>query len=316
MWSEGTQLRGDDGFYLWPPVADGPQFALDAKRYPSYSRIQKLVYGEPDIAHATWVAQEAQRLFALHTAGLPAHHAELVLSETGFERVIEEVDPATLIQDADYLRKFGWRMSGRAADRGTVVHKLIRHWHVEGPVHPSDIPYWVDDVIGFGDGVAPYRCDVDETTGYCLSLAHWLSETGFIPAATEIPGFRDGKMPYACTLDVVGGFPGDNRLYVVDVKTSAQSNRFHALQLTAQTTCDWYGVPGTANQLQHAEVFPSKPVAASLLVQPGKATFRVCTPQPAAWEQTLSLYYGLFTSEMPFSTDKARVTHVPIGGAA
>lgn len=316
MWTEGTQLRNKDGYYMWPPIAEGPEFALDAARYPAQSTIMKAVFGEPDVAHATWVSQEAQRLFALHSAGLMAHHAEVAPTETGYERVISEVDPATLISDAEYLRKFGWRMSGRAADRGTVTHKLLRYWHQDGPMALGDVPYWVDEVIGFGDGVMPYRCYVDETTGYCLSLASWLHETGFMPVATEIPGFRDGDSPYACTLDAIGGFPDDPSIYVLDVKTSAASSRHHALQLAAQVSCDWYGVPGTDEKLMRAEVFQREPIAASLLVQPDKATFRVCDVAPSAWDVVLMLYYGLMAQPMPFTTDKARVTRVSMAGAA
>ena len=175
----------------------------------------------------------------------------------------------------------------------------------------ADVPYWVDQVIGVGDGFAPYRCDVDETTGYCLSLAGWLHETGFTSVVTEIPGFRDGDTPYACTLDAIGGFPNDPAVYVLDVKTSAASNRFHALQLSAQATCDWYGVPGTAEKLMRADVFAAPPTLASLLVQPDKSTFRVCSGADEAWDNTLALYYGLFGAGMPFQTDKPRVTKAP-----
>ena len=178
-------------------------------------------------------------------------------------------------------------------------------------MHPVDVPYWVDQTIGAGDGVAPYLCDVDETTGYCLSLAHWLHETGFSFAATEIPGFRDGDKCYACTLDAIGGFPDDEHVYVLDVKTSAASNRFHALQLSAQSSCDWYGVPGTSEQLEHGQVFVKPPVLASLLVQPDKTTFRVCTPAVDAWDTTLDLYYGLFTKPMPFTTESGRTMKTP-----
>ena len=310
MWVKGTDLRDDKtGVYRWPPVADGPEFAEDAAQYTGCTTILKRVFGEPDIAHAVWVGQEARRLFGLHDAKLPALVSDVYLAEDGCTLIREAYEkPAKdLILEPNYLEKHGFRMSGRAADRGTVVHEFLRYWCIEGALSPVDVPFWVEDRIAQGDGLLPYRCDPDETIGYTVALCHWLADTGFRILFTEIPGFHDG-LGYAATLDAGGVFPGGDCLWVVDAKTRGQSRREDALQLAAQVGTEWLGKPGTAERVRWADLAGGLPIkAASLLVTPEKVTFRECAPCWPSWLSVCEVA-NYMTAPMPFSTVKTAVS--------
>lgn len=310
MWSKGTDLRDSRGVYRWAPIERAPEgliFERGAREYRSITGILDHVFGNPDIAHAAWVAQEAQRLFALHEAKLMDHCTTIERDEAGqFVRVFEDVPPADRLLDANWLRKHGFRMSERAADRGTVVHEMMRYWHLHGGIHPSDVADWVDATICEGDGIAPYRCDQDEATAYCLSLVHFLSESDIQIIASEVPGFSDAR-GYACTLDCIAII--DGALWIVDAKTSKHSSRAHAYQLVAQSECDWYPAVGTTTQIARCDMFSGiEPRLGSLLIQPEKCTLRECTGI------TLNPLFDLYNSlrdPMPFKTVRDATTRTP-----
>ncbi len=234
----GTDLRKDN-VYTFPLSPEG-EVTPESKTYPSLTSIIRLVGGGADFAAGTWTAQEAQRLFAAHNAGESVwKYAGAEWDGSRFERLYREMPAGELLTDAEHLRMFHVTELGRTADRGTVVHSLANYYSGETnyPLADEDIKHWVDDVVGYGDGTQPYRCDVDETTAYCISLNQWIREKGVRILRSEFAGIST-TYGYACTCDALCLIGDETQMSLVDFKTRASTSRADVWQLAAQSKVD------------------------------------------------------------------------------
>lgn len=280
-YTKGTDLRSADGtYYEWPH----PMFGhTNPRQYHGLTTVIRSFGADNDFAAATWTAQEAQRL---HTAALNKEdvwrYAGSVWDGSRYENQYEQVPAAELLMDSEYLRKFQFSELGRCADRGTVVHELLHYYSNPDsfPLADADVPHWVQDVIGQGDGNKAYRCDEDETIGYCRSLNNWIHTVKPGIVMSEVAGFHD-ELGYACTMDAVLHI-GD-QLYLTDAKSRAATSLQDALQVMAQKNCTHLAVTGEDRRIDAAPIL-SVAIPSVLLVTPEKCTLRTVTKQDEAWD--------------------------------
>lgn len=286
-WTRGTQLRSPDAkTYTW---------GESQEQFHGLTTIRDAVWGTHDVAHGTWVAQEAQRLFDLHERGMNAITTGYIRTAWGYERTLTEFPAAQLIKDDGYLTKHGFRMLGRAADRGSVTHELLYAYGQGECYAPADIKYWVDEKVAEGDGTQPYLCDLEETTAHCLSLNRWLLGTGFRPIIAECFG-ANRKLGYAFTLDAIGRFGDERCLWHIDAKSRGQIHVEDAFQLAAQWYAEFLGTPGTWNEINMRTLLNKKFARSGiLLVTPEKTVLRPLNMSQLpelwkAWKAIVSLY--------------------------
>lgn len=201
----------------------------------------------PAYAWASWISQEAQRLFALHNAGIPDKKWEAVWNGTGLEWASEDVDPAELIK-SDHLTHHGTRMQGRAADRGNVTELLLADWQELGYISAEDLEHWLNGKLSeYKPNDQPWRCHFDEVWPYAFQLRNFLEEKAVEIKATSVLVIHP-EVGYATVVDLWAVIDGE--LYSLNLKTSNAARRDHAEQIAAEYYASHYIPIGTQEALE------------------------------------------------------------------
>jgi hypothetical protein len=329
----GTSLRSEDArAYSWPH----PDFCKLAECeepviYDGLTTVLGTLKGGEDYAQSTWTAQEAQRLHVLAMAG------ENVYRRSGsewngqrFDPIYESIPAKDLILDKTYLQRFPASELRRTADRGTVLHKLMDYYASGGePLSDADIKHWVDDVIGQGDGSNAYRCDPDETTGYCVSYNQWVNTHNVTYHASEVCGLHKVER-YGCTLDQIATIGDDKFPSIIDGKSRGSSKLTDALQLVAQSKVTHLANPETG-ALMNARPLLRCAALRQMLVTESKVVIRTIPRSKIdtlwkVFKSHLRTYKILNESSMftdggslscngVFETEKAFINHTSYKGA-
>lgn len=257
----GTDLRNEKGLYREP---DGDHYI-----YPSVTTVMDDQGSVPPIAHTTWVQQEVHRLVGLAKSKQKVQLPKSSQVGGRWNVEYEERCPKELLEDPEYLKFHGLRMQARAADRGTLVHRLMEHVTNEGFIGLGDLPYWLDDEFARGNGRFGYRCEPEDVYPYCMNLINWLARTEFKGLIAEFAVFNR-QYGYAGTRDVAGLLNGE--LWIINLKTRDRSKKEDAIAEAAYDKCAWVATPKDG-MVARRKLFP-KWRTGMLLIGKEKAVLR------------------------------------------
>ncbi len=291
---KGTDLRNDRGIYEWPPKLwrhpDEP-----VEQYVSVTTVLDTVSG--GIAHAQmwWIAEYVAGVTAAAKRG---EKVDCWDKESG---CWVQRKPSEVLQDKHWMKAAGGRELKKRAARGTVVHGVIEDWcytWVNGgdPVDYTDdheMEMYLGGIIesepgddGRGLGIQP---------DYCLEYARqaiiWCNENIERVYLAEAPIFN-ATYHYAGTVDLVCGLKGRPGVWLVDAKSSKDSQITHEIQQAAYANAELVGIKGPPPERVD---FPRVDHVANLYIQPEKATLREWSdPMDRATGPKLSRAFACF----------------------
>ncbi len=268
-----------------------------------YTGVTAITGGDPPAyAWATWISQEAARLFALHNAGMDDVKFESVWNGEHLDWVASPVSPGERLVDG-YLEGHGTRMSQRAADRGTVTELLLADWAKLGYVAEDDLGEWLKHKLYDyrPDGKA-WQCHFDEVYPYAFQLRAFLESHNVEIKATSVLVLHD-KLKYATVVDLWAVI--DGTLYSLNLKTSSATRRDHAEQVAAEFYATHY-VPTGATEAQPYDKIRKAMVPGILLVTQEGASLRKLE-DPSYWFESFKAAHARWErnlAPMPFTTVK------------
>ncbi len=294
-WKVGTDFRSEDG----------KVYTLGEQQFSGLTTILDACLGNDSLqfAHADWIEAEVHTLMALHAGKQQAKRTRLLpVSDDRNEWIIEECDPMELIHEKGYLKFQHLRMQSRAADRGTVVHKVLSQWRQDRVYISLNLADWVAETIYNGEGKTPYRCDYEETLSFCRSLVHWLETNKVEVLRSEFPCFSR-EFGFACTCDALISVDGE--IWLIDAKTRSkvQPTRRDALQLVGQATTEFTLAEGSLEEKTLSDLWPIVRIG-SLQVAPDRVVLRELAKDERlskAWAGCLLIWNNLVKAPLPFT---------------
>jgi hypothetical protein len=282
-WAKGTDLRGEDGCYRFPPahlLVEGEQQFV----FPSVTTILAMLgadfrfaehyFAAEYVAEAAKTAIEGQQkavadIVAVLRSDQPLGNRQRVASyvEETFEkhrltanvdirvgtetRIIPAIDA---LCDVKWISQAGPRGMTRRANRGQIVHDAVEEWvyafsqgFARLSADDEDLIYWVGGRIEDNG----YYCDADECIGFVQEALRWLEQFVEVAYMAEAPVFNF-TYGYAGTTDLMAKLKGLDGIWRLDFKSSSKmtARTEHFIQLAAYNRAEFYGLKSTGELLE------------------------------------------------------------------
>jgi hypothetical protein len=186
-------------------------------------------------------------------------------------RCMVERRPPDILLDKHWTKAAGARELRRRASRGTVIHNAIEDW-CYGQRFDIDDAYEMDNYIGGMIEAEGMAIKTDYCADYVKQAILWCEAHIEEVIMTEAPVFNliGG---YAGTVDLIAKLKGRDGLWMIDAKTSKDSQPTHAVQQAAYANAELVGIKNTAERVP----MPRVDHVANLYIQPEKSTLREWT---------------------------------------